>query len=64
MHQRYGKQDPEYWNAFVREWDFIQKRQVDHAKGWYGGMTTTDPRRTSRTKATAGPKPTTRDAPC
>jgi mannobiose 2-epimerase len=36
MHERYGKETPTYWNAFRKEWDFIQKKQVDHKNGgWY-----------------------------
>jgi mannobiose 2-epimerase len=36
MHERFGKDDPKYWNAFVREWDFINTYQIDHKNGgWY-----------------------------
>ena len=36
MHSRFGKEDPKYWNAFVKQWDFISKHQVDATHGgWY-----------------------------
>jgi mannobiose 2-epimerase len=36
MHARYGKEDPRYWAAFNRQWDFIQTHQVDSVHGgWY-----------------------------
>jgi cellobiose epimerase len=36
MHECFGKESPEYWNAFVKQWDFIKKYQIDHAHGgWY-----------------------------
>lgn len=34
MHAKYGRSTRRYWDAFVREWDFIQEHQVDHR---YGG---------------------------
>jgi mannobiose 2-epimerase len=39
MHERYGKDDPRYWEAFVREWDFIKAHQIDHKNGgWYNTL--------------------------
>lgn len=36
MHERYGKSTPKYWEAFLREWEFIRDHQVDsHNGGWY-----------------------------
>lgn len=36
MHERYGRSTRRYWDAFVREWGFIQSHQVDHIHhGWY-----------------------------
>ncbi len=36
MHRKYGKETPRYWDAFVKQWEFIRTKQVD-AKygGWY-----------------------------
>jgi mannobiose 2-epimerase len=34
MHDRYGATDPKYFEAFEKQWRFIQDRQLDHA---YGG---------------------------
>ena len=40
MHQKYGKTSPRYWEAFLREWRFILKSQVDHTHGgWYPYLT-------------------------
>jgi len=42
-HERFGKDDPRYWNAFVREWNFIQSHQIDPAHGgWYNTLTPDD----------------------
>jgi mannose/cellobiose epimerase-like protein (N-acyl-D-glucosamine 2-epimerase family) len=39
MHQRYGAQDPRYWTAFVRQWDFIKAHQIDHKNGgWFNTL--------------------------
>ena len=36
MHERYGKETPKYWDAFVKQWDFISKHQIDAEHGgWY-----------------------------
>jgi mannobiose 2-epimerase len=36
MHERYGKSTAKYWEAFLREWEFIRDHQVDgHNGGWY-----------------------------
>jgi mannobiose 2-epimerase len=36
MHERYGKETPKYWDAFVRQWDFISRHQIDATHGgWY-----------------------------
>ncbi len=35
MHEHYGSKNPKYWNAFIKEWEFIQKYQVDAKhNGW------------------------------
>jgi mannobiose 2-epimerase len=36
MHERFGRQSPRYWNAFLQQWNFISKSQIDHVHGgWY-----------------------------
>jgi len=41
MHERYGKDDPKYWNAFVKQWAFIQNHFIDKTNGgWYKGVST------------------------
>lgn len=36
QHERHGKESGKYWEAFVKQWAFIAKYQVDHARGgWY-----------------------------
>jgi len=41
MHERFGKDDPKYWNAFVKQWNFIQTHFIDHTNGgWYKGVST------------------------
>lgn len=36
MHEKYGKETPRYWEAFVKQWDFISKHGIDAAHGgWY-----------------------------
>lgn len=36
MHRHFGAEDPRYWAAFNRQWDFIKKRQIDYrVGGWY-----------------------------
>jgi cellobiose epimerase len=43
MHERYGKDDPRYWDAFVREWDFIKAHQIDPKNGgWYNTLNADD----------------------
>ena len=33
MHEKYGKETGKYWNAFLKQWDFIQKNQLDAKNG-------------------------------
>lgn len=36
MHDRFGRQSPRYWQAFVKQWEFIRTRQVDARHGgWF-----------------------------
>lgn len=40
MHVRYGQEDFRYWLAFIRQWDFIRRRQIDHIhRGWFESVT-------------------------
>ncbi|RYX82710.1 hypothetical protein EON83_17995 [bacterium] len=37
MHHKYGRAMPRYWEAFQRQWAFIQGRQIDRKNGgWFG----------------------------
>jgi len=43
MHERFGNQDPRYWNAFIKEWNFINAHQIDHKNGgWYNTLNPDD----------------------
>jgi mannobiose 2-epimerase len=36
MHERYGHETNQYWDAFVRQWDWINQHQIDKVHGgWY-----------------------------
>ncbi len=36
MHERFGRQSPRYFEAFLKQWDFIRRYQVDPKHGeWY-----------------------------
>jgi mannobiose 2-epimerase len=55
MHERYGKDDPRYWQAFVKEWNFIAAHQIDHKYGgWYNTLNADNsPKRGSLNKTDA-----------
>ena len=39
MHSQYGTETSKYWDAFVKEWQFIQKHQIDPTNGgWYAAV--------------------------
>jgi mannobiose 2-epimerase len=39
MHERFGRQTPRYFEAFLRQWDFIATAQVDRRHGgWHGSV--------------------------
>ena len=43
MHERFGKSDTRYWNAFTNQWSFIQSHQIDPTNGgWYNTLTPND----------------------
>lgn len=36
MHERFGHETPRYWEAFLKLWEFISNKQIDHDHGgWY-----------------------------
>ena len=36
MHEKYGRETPRYWQAFLRQWEFIRAHQTDNRYGgWY-----------------------------
>ncbi|MGE3818226.1 MAG: AGE family epimerase/isomerase [Isosphaeraceae bacterium] len=40
FHSKYGDQTNRYWEAFLRQWDFIENHQIDSQRGgWYGEVT-------------------------
>jgi cellobiose epimerase len=58
MHERFGKETPRYWQAFVKQWEFIQKRQVDEKNlGWYSEVHEDGTAPTGRSKSNAWTDP-------
>jgi mannobiose 2-epimerase len=57
IHRKYGKETNRYWTAFRKQWDFIEKHQIDGTHGgWYSectreGRPTADLRKASQWKA-------------
>ena len=35
MHERYGRQTPKYWEAFLKTWNFITEKMADHEFGGF-----------------------------
>jgi len=36
MHERYGRETPQYWNAFIQQWNWINQYGIDKVHGgWY-----------------------------
>ncbi len=36
MHEKFGHESREYWDAFLRQWEFIKTHQIDKASGgWF-----------------------------
>jgi mannobiose 2-epimerase len=36
MHERFGRETPRYWEAFVKTWGFVSRHQIDAKHGgWY-----------------------------
>lgn len=39
MHEKFGRATPRYWEAFLKQWEFIWTHQVDHRYGeWYASV--------------------------
>ena len=39
MHERFGRETPRYWDAFVKQWEFISHQQIDPTHGgWYSSV--------------------------
>ena len=40
MHTKFGATTDRYWSAFLKQWEFIEKHQIDPVHGgWYGEVT-------------------------
>jgi len=51
LHEHFGRETPKYWDAFVQQWDWISKSQVDHANGGWWPYVHADGTPASRDKA-------------
>lgn len=51
LHERYGKETGRYWDAFVKEWDWIRHWQVDQVHGGWWPTVRADGTPASRVKA-------------
>jgi mannobiose 2-epimerase len=51
QHEHAGKETPKYWEAFLKEWDWISKYQVDHINGGWWPTVQADGTPASRVKA-------------
>jgi mannobiose 2-epimerase len=53
MHRKYGTETDRYWNAFIKQWAFIESHQLDPEHGgWYGETTREGKRLGDGAKAT------------
>ncbi len=57
MHRKFGEKSPRYWDAFRKQWDFIDRHLIDHDRGgWYwetraDGSPLGEPRKANQWKA-------------
>ncbi len=51
QHEHVGKETTKYWDAFVKEWDWISKYQIDHTNGGWWATVQADGTPASRVKA-------------
>ena len=58
MHERFGRETPRYWNAFLKQWRFIRDKQTDaHNHGWFSEVTENGERIPGREKSNAWTDP-------
>ena len=51
QHEHVGKETTQYWDAFIKEWDWITKYQIDHTSGGWWATVQADGTPASRVKA-------------
>jgi mannobiose 2-epimerase len=51
LHEHVGKETTQYWDAFIKEWDWITKYQIDHINGGWWATVQADGTPASRVKA-------------
>jgi mannose/cellobiose epimerase-like protein (N-acyl-D-glucosamine 2-epimerase family) len=51
QHEHVGKETTQYWDAFVKEWNWITKNQTDHTNGGWWATVQADGTPSSRVKA-------------
>jgi mannobiose 2-epimerase len=51
QHERLGKETTQYWDAFVKQWDWISKYQIDHTHGGWWATVQADGTPASTVKA-------------
>ncbi|HEY3856529.1 MAG TPA: AGE family epimerase/isomerase [Verrucomicrobiae bacterium] len=51
QHERFGKETSRYWDAFVKQWNWIRNYQVDHVHGGWWPTVRADGTPVSRVKA-------------
>jgi mannobiose 2-epimerase len=51
LHEHAGKETSQYWDAFIKEWDWISKYQIDHTNGGWWPTVQADGTPASRVKA-------------
>ena len=51
LHEHFGKESPKYWDAFVKQWDWISRFQIDHENGGWWPTVRADGTPASRVKA-------------
>jgi cellobiose epimerase len=51
LHEHLGKETNHYWDAFLKEWDWITKYQIDHTNGGWWATVQADGTPASRVKA-------------
>ena len=58
MHERFGRETPGYWNAFLKQWQFIKGKQTDSVRGgWFTEVSPDGARIPGREKSNAWTDP-------